>query len=71
MTDNKMIFDSSILQNISIRRINKAKKALEWTEKVLNPKYEDYSYNVEEVQQLKHRKNRLVKFINRQLSISK
>jgi len=27
MTDNKMIFDSSILQNISIHRINKAKKA--------------------------------------------
>jgi len=46
------------------------KKALEWTEKVLNSKYEDYSYDGEEVQQLKHRKNRLVKFINRQLSIS-
>ncbi|MCK5051137.1 MAG: ribonuclease H-like domain-containing protein [Candidatus Cloacimonetes bacterium] len=33
--------------------------ALEWTEKALNSKYEDYVYEGDVVQQLKHRKQRL------------
>jgi len=39
-------------------------KALEWTEKALNSKYEEYIYESEEVNKLKHRKKRLERLIH-------
>ena len=38
---------------------NDYKKALEYTEKALNSKYEDYIYEGEEIKKIKHRKRRL------------
>ncbi len=40
------------------------KKALEWTEKALINKYEDYIYEGDIVKELKHRKQRLEMKIN-------
>ena len=44
------------------------KNALEWTKKALNSKYEDYIYEGEIVQQLKHRKQRLELKIHSQVN---